>query len=360
MSLKPHFKKITSNDNGPRLFMALEGGAVHGAFAAGALEVLEEKRLLDNVVAVSGTSAGANNAVALVAGLEQKKRGGAKRVLTRLWDGIGKKGDSLKPIKDAYRMFSGARWPNLPPKFRTDSELANKYSSLKSQSGHVRDHIADVIKDWDVIRNSKIKTFIGASRLDKDENRNNILVEENFTGQDIDADAVAASGCLFGTHKKNGNQYVDGAFTKNPPMSGILNDDEYDDLFAIMLSPEPETVQARHQDQITAVDADGLLGSETYDHLAHEVKRGRRVHVIALDLKKVRQLLVNAGISVPEEIDESSKMNFDSTWVNVLREAGKAAAMEWVLKHEKDLGVRSSYQPVIRPSVDLHNVPEVA
>lgn len=347
--LSKQFKKQSSNDNTPKVFLALEGGGAHGAFTWGALEVLEEEGILEHIVAVSGTSAGANNAAAMVAGLESKKKGGAKSVLSTLWEGIGRKGDAMKPIKDMYRMFSMTSWPNMPDNFKSHAEIANHYSSLKTQAGYVRDHIADVIKDWKPLQNSAIKIFLGASRLERTRSGPNILHEHNFTNKDIDADAVGASGCLFGTHTKDGVEYKDGAYVKNPPMVGVMKDEEYSDLFAIMLSPEPSKITPKHQNHLVAEDSDGLLGSETYSHLAHEVQRGRKVHVISMVL--------------PNWANESSKMNFDTKWIKALHDAGRTAALEWVKNHKHDLGKRASYAPNItadQNSMDLQDTPEVA
>jgi NTE family protein len=71
-----------------KIALALQGGGSHGAFTWGVLD-----RILDDptieIIGVTGTSAGAMNAAALVGGL---LRGGAKQArveLRRYWEAVG-------------------------------------------------------------------------------------------------------------------------------------------------------------------------------------------------------------------------------------------------------------------------------
>lgn len=349
MADKTTFNNAASNDNeSPRVLLALAGGGSHGAFTAGALQALEEHGVLDNIVGVSGTSAGANNAACVVAGIESNEKGGVTKLLNKLWGGIGRKGDSLKLFKDWNRMIYGVSWPNLPHSFKSNMGFASKIGSMygaKSQSGHVRDQIEDVIDDWGVIAKSKIKTVIGAARIAKDSSGREVLVEHNFTNKDIDANAVAASGCLVGTHTKDGAEFKDGAYVKNPPISNVMPKKGYTDILAIMLAPEPDHSCPSHEN--TLIPNDELIREETYSHLAYEVKKNRHhVHVIKMKL--------------PPEVNDTSKLNFDSKWIDTLHTLGYHAGLEWVREHKADLGVRDSYKPKTADDCCLQSLPEVA
>src|SRR5262245_7497490 len=72
----------------PRLInLALQGGGAHGAFTWGVLDrLLEERRMAFQ--ALSGTSAGAINAVLLAAGLIENGPAGALEKLARFWSGL--------------------------------------------------------------------------------------------------------------------------------------------------------------------------------------------------------------------------------------------------------------------------------
>ena len=70
-----------------KLNLALQGGGAHGAFTWGVLDrLLEEERL--EIGWVSGTSAGAVNAVALAAGLAERGRGCARESLGETWQAV--------------------------------------------------------------------------------------------------------------------------------------------------------------------------------------------------------------------------------------------------------------------------------
>ena len=64
--------------------LALQGGGSHGAFTWGVLDRLLEDETLE-IAGISGTSAGAMNAVALAAGLMEGGREGARAGLRRFW-----------------------------------------------------------------------------------------------------------------------------------------------------------------------------------------------------------------------------------------------------------------------------------
>ena len=71
----------------PRLNLALQGGGAHGAFTWGVLDRLLEEQDF-RFEGLSGTSAGALNAVALAAGWLDGGRDGARQRLGMLWHEI--------------------------------------------------------------------------------------------------------------------------------------------------------------------------------------------------------------------------------------------------------------------------------
>src|SRR5690606_37246341 len=75
----------------------LQGGGAHGAFTWGVLDrLLEYERLAFD--GISGTSAGAMNAVVLVSGFEKNGRDGAREALQEFWRGVSRDG-RLNPIQ---------------------------------------------------------------------------------------------------------------------------------------------------------------------------------------------------------------------------------------------------------------------
>ena len=72
-----------------RIAVALQGGGSHGAFTWGALDRLLQEPDVD-IVGISGTSAGAMNAVILADGLRRGGADEARHALARYWQDVGR------------------------------------------------------------------------------------------------------------------------------------------------------------------------------------------------------------------------------------------------------------------------------
>src|SRR5262249_20828623 len=78
--------------------LALQGGGAHGAFAWGVLaRLLEDGRLA--IDAISATSAGAMNAVAMAIGVSLGGREGAREKLDEFWQEISRAGQLYSPLR---------------------------------------------------------------------------------------------------------------------------------------------------------------------------------------------------------------------------------------------------------------------
>ena len=70
-----------------KVMLALQGGGAFGAFTWGVLDrLLEDERI--EISAISGTSAGAMNAVAIAHGLAENGNEGARDTLRNLWNSL--------------------------------------------------------------------------------------------------------------------------------------------------------------------------------------------------------------------------------------------------------------------------------
>src|SRR5690606_26357634 len=83
----------------PTISLALQGGGAHGAFTWGVLDALLEDERID-FAGISGTSAGAINAVVLAHGLLQDGREGARAALNTFWEGVASKSPPGFPSGD--------------------------------------------------------------------------------------------------------------------------------------------------------------------------------------------------------------------------------------------------------------------
>ena len=94
-----------------KLNLALQGGGSHGAFTWGVLDRLLEDESIE-ISAISGTSAGAMNAVVCGEGLMEGDRAHARAQLDHFWHGMGDTAAKLSPFQrtrlaaDDRRLFA--------------------------------------------------------------------------------------------------------------------------------------------------------------------------------------------------------------------------------------------------------------
>src|SRR5579883_2899804 len=74
-----------------KVSLALQGGGSHGAFTWGVLDYLLEDARLD-IEAITGTSAGAMNAVVLAEGYLEGGRNEARKTLAKFWRSVSNGG----------------------------------------------------------------------------------------------------------------------------------------------------------------------------------------------------------------------------------------------------------------------------
>src|SRR5262249_11123517 len=79
-----------------RISLALQGGGAHGAFTWGVLDRLLEDRRLE-IEGISGTSAGAVNAVMVADGLARGGRAEARKRLAEFWRAVSLGGNLPGP-----------------------------------------------------------------------------------------------------------------------------------------------------------------------------------------------------------------------------------------------------------------------
>ena len=193
--------------------LALQGGGAHGAFTWGVLDyLLEDGRL--NVEGISGTSAGAVNAVMLADGL---KRGGpdeARKRLADFWQAASLGGE-LPAVQRAVmnRLFS-----LLPSEGSPTFDWLNAWSRYLSpydlnplNINPLKDLIERFV-DFEGLRADTRQLFIAATNVQTGK-------LHIFPKEKISAEAVMASACLpavFRAVEIDGVPYWDGGYLGNP------------------------------------------------------------------------------------------------------------------------------------------------
>jgi NTE family protein len=226
------------------LALALQGGGAHGAYTWGVLDALLE-RTAHPVSAISGTSAGAVNAVVLAHGLLQGGRDGAREALALFWQALG---SSVSWGASGLVAASGDR---LTPAGRLMMQWATMWSPSQLNPLGV-DPLADLLArhvDFERLRQQhEIALFVAATHANSGRLR-------LFRRDELSADVVRASACLPTLQAAvsiGGEPYWDGGYSANPALFPLIHETTARELLIVMLSPWTLGAQPERPSEIRA------------------------------------------------------------------------------------------------------------
>jgi NTE family protein len=340
-----------------RIDLALQGGGSHGAFTWGVLDRLLEDEGLE-LAGISGTSAGAMNAVALAAGLMEGGREGARTALRRFWTRVGE----LSPFAHVAAtpavpwLDPASPWatPWLTPLRATQHWLgaqASPYQLNPLNLNPLRRILLDTV-DFERVRGcTRTRLFIAATRVRTGELR-------VFAQHELSADVVLASACLpllFQAVNIDGEAYWDGGYAGNPSLLPLVIDSPADDLLIVQINPaERDDLPTRASgilDRINEVTFNASLIKELRSIgllkqlLAAEGWAARRLrNPVLRRVARLRLHRVDGGHDLAA-LGAGSKLRTDPPFLQRLYEQGRGAADAWLGAHRCDLGTRSSFDP---------------
>jgi len=213
----------------PRLNLALQGGGSHGAFTWGVLDALLADPRVE-LEGLSGSSAGALNAVLLANGWVKGGRDGARQGLADFWTELGTqmppglvvqgKGDAVSLSAVSKALVNWAAY------FSPDQLNPLALSPL-------RDLLNSHIDFAQLRRSCPFKLFVGATQA----NTGRLRV---FREHEMTPDVLMASTCLPRLHHAvqiDGQPYWDGGYSANPPVFPLLYECSANDILLVLLSP---------------------------------------------------------------------------------------------------------------------------
>jgi NTE family protein len=328
---------------GPRaeksISLALQGGGAHGAFTWGVLDaILEDGRLA--IEALSGTSAGAMNAVVLSEGWIEGGADGARAKLEAFWRAIsvdGKYGGSERSLIDTLLGAWGSS--GTPPGliwFEMLSKVASPYDINPLNINPLRGVIADLI-DFDKVRAcTAVKLFISATNV----RTGKVKV---FTGPELTPDHLMASACLpmlFQAVEIGKDAYWDGGYMGNPALFPLFYEASCDDVMLVQINPlqrkELPTNARAIQDRLNEITFNASLLRElrAIDFVTRLVDAGK----LPIDeYKRVLMHRIDGGPPLAE-LTSSSRMNADWDFLLRLRNIGRAAARRWLKRNYEAIG----------------------
>jgi NTE family protein len=321
--------------------LALQGGGAHGAFTWGVLDgLLQDGRL--NFEGVSGTSAGAMNAVVLADGLLRGGRDGAREALEKFWTAVA---GSL-PFEVAVPSQDGQN-VSLVPAFKMLMQFAHYFSPHQLNPFDVNPLRKILLTQVDFQRlrsESPVKLYIAATNANSGKVR-------LFRSPEISADAILASACLPQMARPveiDGEPYWDGGYAANPAIYPLFYECKTSDILMVLLTPlkhkgTPHSVQ-EIKDRVLelAFNSTFLREMRMFAH-AREYASESFFPVGRLERRLVR--LNFHVIDAQEQMHEfktETKLAANMGFFELLRNLGRERARTWLDANYGKIGKRSS------------------
>ena len=322
--------------------LALQGGGSHGAFSWGVLDYLLEDDSL-HIEAVSGTSAGAMNAVALADGMATGGPAEARKRLESFWSATSTAA-RFSPVRRSPIDIMMGNWSlDNSPGFLLSEYLSQQFSPYDFNPfdfNPLRDVVAGAINFDRVNDPGGIKLFLTATNVRT--GRPKIFRQPGIT-----LDCVMASACLpflFKAVEIDGEAYWDGGYMGNPALFPLVDECEAGDVVLIQINPfyRPEIPRS-------AGDIRNRLNEITFNASLFKELRSLAflweiIHHENLERERYRDIYVHAihDADTMLALRVSSKMNAEWAFLTYLRDRGRQAARNWLGQHYDDLGTRNT------------------
>lgn len=331
-------KKQKSQSPKP-ITLALQGGGSHGALTWGVLDrILEDPRIC--ITEISGTSAGAMNAIVLADGYETGGREGARAALHDFW----------KAVSDAARFSPIQRTPmdRLAGNYNLDaspgylffeglSRMFSPYELNPTGINPLRDLLEKQV-NFDRVNNCRdIKVHVTATNVRSGQAR-------IFSRGEVTLDAIMASACLpqmYPAVEIDGQHYWDGGFSGNPALLPLIESDSTADVVIVQINPI-----IRRDLPMSARDIINRTNEISFNTAL--IKELRAVYLMQRLIAAEGLQVGPAGrtylhmIHAEEEVQDlaaSSKLNAEWSYLELLFNRGRGWADRWLEVHFDAIGV---------------------
>ena len=322
--------------------LALQGGGAHGAFTWGVLDrLLEDGRT--RIEGISGTSAGAMNAVIVADGLVRGDEDDARAGLERFWKSVSDAG-RLSPIqRGPVDVFMG-NWSldNSPSYVFFDllHRVTSPYDVNPFNFNPLKKILDDVV-DFERVRScDQIKVFVSATNVETGR-------VEVFDRHKLTCDMVMASACLpfmFQAVEIDGAPYWDGGYMGNPVIFPFYKTCRSDDIVIVQINPVERKGTPRSAREILNRVNEITFNSSLLKELRAIDFVQRLLDSGKLEPGEYRRLHVHL-IEAQDQImplGASSKLNAEWDFLRHLFEIGRETAGDWIESSYRHLGRRST------------------
>ncbi len=322
--------------------LALQGGGSHGALTWGVLDrILEDERI--EIPAVSGTSAGAMNAVVFADGLHKGGRDGARLALRDFWKAVSESARFSPIQRSLWDRLSGNYSLETSPWYHFFDQMTRFLAPAQFNPFDInplRDLLTETV-DFDAVNAcGKTKVFVTATNVRTGRGR-------VFRQGELSVDAIMASACLpfmFKPVEIGGEAYWDGGYIGNPALYPLVDDPTCRDIVIVQINPmrrdELPTSAREIMNRVNEISFNSALIKELRAiHLLHQL-----IDAEGLETERYRDVrlhIIHAADEV-QHLEASSKLNAEWEYLTYLFERGRGWAGAWLDAHYQDIGARST------------------
>ncbi|MEL7166380.1 MAG: patatin-like phospholipase family protein [Pseudomonadota bacterium] len=322
--------------------LALQGGGSHGAFTWGVLDrMFEEDRLW--IEAISGTSAGAMNAVVATQGMYDNGAQGARDALEMFWHAVSIAGASSPIKRTPLDILTGSWSLDASPGYvmmDLVSRMASPYDLNPLSLNPLRE-VVDAFIDFDKVAGcNDMGLYISATNVETGRAR-------VFHREEVTLDAVMASACLPNVFKAveiDGVPYWDGGYMGNPVLFPFIDHSPSSDIVIVQINPlkrEGTPRRARDiQNRVNEItfNASLLRDLRTIDLIHRLIADG----ALSDNEYRVMNMHMIDGCDDMLALDASSKLNSEWAFLLHLRDLGRHHADRWLSAHFDQIEVEST------------------
>jgi NTE family protein len=315
--------------------LALQGGGSHGAFTWGVLDrLLEEDGLAFD--GITGTSAGAVNAVVLADGLAAGGRQGAREALRAYWRKVSALSSRSLMSTPINRAMDFPLVHPLGVAFLT--YFASPYQLNPFNYNPLKEMLREAINFERVRRQTAVKLFLCATNVET-------AKIKIFPGKNLAIEHLLASTCLpllMQAVEVDGEYYWDGSYAGNPAIFPLVYDCAARDILMIHVTPAERpgvpTTSPAIMNRMQEISFNTALIREmrTIDRFNRLIDDGR--------LESGKRILVHfiEAEDLIKSISWWSRLSADWDFLMRLHDIGRARASEWLDTNFDRVGVEST------------------
>ena len=342
MDLEPETERRPRRPGVKHISLALQGGGSHGAFTWGVMHRLMSDPQI-YIDGISGTSAGAMNAVVFADGFIKGKRQGAIDALEAFW---GRVATLCSMPQSIFRNLPGIANPwavDSNPAFMMLDYMTRVWSPTQLNPlklNPLRDLLNELV-DFEGLRNRPdVKLFVTASNVRTCKSR-------LFRTPELTAQTLMASACLptlFEAVEIDGEHYWDGGFLGNPAIYPLIHECSSSDVVIVQINP-----LSRPEVPVSSRDIMNRINEMTFNASLVREMAGIATITSLVESGELNNDKYTAvrfhQISAEDELAKYgalSKMNTERSFLEHLHRLGYDTADRWLIENSQRIGWEST------------------